>query len=307
MISGSAALTASNTTTGSLSYINSLVTGATSQGLYRIIVGNSHMNGAMADELRNVYGYSVTAKNSFMGTYDDYLISWGDINPAPPTVPTEGSGTITFNGTDQFVTALNSDVVDWLPGTGDFTIEWFMKKGVGGSSFPRVFSLGYNTTATIGCSIEGGTCYIWPYGNQLNGSMPAGYNSGADWTHIAICRDSTDTTRLYIDGDLADTKLNDNRNITDSINPGFDLNMGVDDPEAGTPNWWSGKLTNFRWDNSAIYTGSTLNVPSQPLTSTATTKLLLLGGSVANPVYDAAGFNDLQNFGAEWSVDTPFV
>jgi hypothetical protein len=80
MISGSAALTASNTTTGSLSYINSLVTGATSQGLYRILVGNNHMNESMADELRNTYGYTVTAKNSFMGTYDDYIVSWGDID-----------------------------------------------------------------------------------------------------------------------------------------------------------------------------------------------------------------------------------
>jgi hypothetical protein len=306
MISGSAALTASNTTTGSLSYISELVSGATEQGLYRIIVGGQYMNQTMASDLINTYGYDVTVRNSFMGTYDEYVVSWGDINPLPPTVPAEGSGTITFNGSTQYVTALNSDVVNWLPGTGDFTIEWFMKKGVGGSSFPRVFSLGFNTTATIGCSIEGGTCYIWPYGGALNGSMPAGYNSGADWTHIAICRSGT-TTKLFIDGTLAETKLNDNRDITDSLNAGFDLNMGVDDPEAGSPNWWSGYLTNFRWDNSAIYTGSSLTVPTEPLTATATTKLLLLGGSESNPVYDAAGYNDLVNNGAQWNVDTPFA
>ena len=302
MISGSAAITASNTTTGSLSYISELVSGATEQGLYRIIVGGQYMNTAMANNLINTYGYDVTVRNSFMGTYDEYVISWGDINPQPPI---GGSGTITFNGTNQYVTALNSEVIDWLPGTGDFTIEWFLKKGVGGSSFPRVFSLGYNTTATIGCSIEGGTCYIWPYGNDLNGSMPAGYNSGADWAHVAICRSGT-TTKLFIDGTLADTKTGDTRNIVDSINTGFDLNMGVDDPEAGSPNWFSGKFTNFRWDNSAIYTGSSLTVPTSPLTETATTKLLLLGGTLANPVYDATQNNNLVNTGAEWSSDTPF-
>jgi hypothetical protein len=306
MISGSVALTASNTTTGSLSHISELVSGATEQGLYRIMVPSERMNSAMATKLVDVYGYDVTVRNSFMGTHHEYIISWGDINPAPSTVPTEGSGTITFNGSTQYVTALNSDVVNWLPGTGDFTIEWFMKKGVGGSSFPRVFSLGYNTTATIGCSIEGGRCYIWPYGNDLNGLTTDGYNSGEDWIHIAICRSGT-TTKLFIDGTLADTKLNDTRDITDSLNAGFDLNMGVDDPEAGSPNWWSGKLTNFRWDNSAIYTGSTLTVPTAPLTETATTKLLLLGGSEANPVYDAAGYNDLVNNGAQWNVDTPFA
>ena len=303
MISGSIAQTGSTETRTTLSHINNLITGATAQGLYRIFVPNEYMDDSMATELTNVYGYTVNTRNSFMGTNLDYIVSW---EPIPSTAPTEGSGTITFNGSTQYVTALNSDVVNWLPGTGDFTIEWFMKKGVGGSSFPRVFSLGFNTTATIGCSIEGGTCYIWPYGGALNGSMPAGYNDGSSWTHIAICRSGT-TTKLFIDGTLAETKLNDNRDITDSVNAGFDLNMGVDDPEAGSPNWWSGYLTNFRWDNSAIYTGSSLTVPTSPLTATETTKLLLLGGSISNPVYDAAGYNDLVNNGSEWSEDTPFV
>ncbi len=301
MISGSAATSASDTTTGSLSYINSMITGATAQGQYRTRVYAQHMNEDMATELRNVYGYKVFQTNPFMGTNQDYIISW---EPAP--APEGGSGTITFDGSSQYVTALNSEVINWLPGTGDFTIEWFMKKGVGGTSFPRVFSLGYNTNATIGCSIEGGTCYIWPYGNDLIGSMPAGYNSGADWAHVAICRSGT-TTKLFIDGGLADTKLSDNRNINNSVNPGFDLNIGVDDPEAGSPYWWSGNLTNFRWDNSAIYTGSTLTVPTAPLTATPTTKLLLLGGSISNPVYDATGVNNLVNNGAEWDSDTPFV
>ena len=216
-----------------------------------------------------------------------------------------GTGALTFNGTDQYFTALNSDVVNWLPGTGDFTIEWFAKKGVGGSSFPRMFSLGFDTTATIGCSIEGGTCYIWPYGGGLSGTMPAGYNNGSSWTHIAICRSGT-TTKLFIDGTLKKTKTGDTRNINDSINPGFDLNVGVDNPSAGSPNWWAGSLTNFRWDNSAIYTGASLTVPTSPLEATATTKLLMLGGGASNPVYDATQTNNLVNNGAEWTANTPF-
>ena len=219
--------------------------------------------------------------------------------------PGGGSGALTFNGVDQYFTALNSDVVNWLPGADDFTIEMFIKKGVGGNSTPRVFSLGNDTTATIGVSIESGTCYVWPYGGDLNGSMPAGYLAGTDWAHIAICRSGT-TTKLFIDGVLKDTKLSDNRNINDAINPGFDLNVGVDDPN-GNANFWAGSLTNFRWDNSAIYTGASLVVPTAPLEATATTKLLMLGGGASNPVYDAAQLNSLVNNGAEWTADTPFV
>ena len=216
-----------------------------------------------------------------------------------------GSGALTFNGTTQYFTALNADVVNWLPGTGDFTIEMFIKQGDNTPSTPRVFSLGNDTTATIGISIEGGTCYVWPYGGNLNGAMPAGYLAGTDWAHIAICRSGT-TTKLFINGVLKKTKLNDNRDINDSINPGFDLNVGVDDPE-GNANFWPGSLTNFRWDNSAIYTGSSLTVPTAPLSITATTKLLMLGGGASNPVYDAAQLNNLVNNGAGWTADTPFV
>ena len=217
-----------------------------------------------------------------------------------------GSGALTFNGTNQYFTALNSDVVNWLPGTGAFTIEFFIKKGVGGAGAPRVFSLGFDTGATIGVSIESGTCYVWPYGGDLNGAMPAGYEAGTDWAHIAICRSGT-TTKLFIDGVLKDTKLSDNRNITDALNPGFDLNVGVDDPLSNEANWWAGTLTNFRWDNSAIYTGASLTVPTAPLTKSATTKLLMLGGGLTNPVYDAAKLNSLVNNGAGWTASTPFV
>lgn len=223
-----------------------------------------------------------------------------------PAVDNSSTGTVTFNGIDQYIEAPNAQVVTWLPGTASFTIEWFMKKGDGGSSFPRVFSLGFDQGATIGCSIEGGTCYIWPYGGSLSGSMPTGYNDGSSWIHIAISRSGTNT-RLFINGSLKMTKTSDTRNINDSINPGFNLNMGVDDPTAGAgANWWSGQLTNFRWDNSAVYTG-TFSVPTSPLTQLADTKLLMLGGNQTNPVVDSTGVNTLQNYGSTWSPNTPFV
>lgn len=77
MISGSAAINATNTTTGSLSYINNLVTGATSQGLNYVIVRPEFLNETMISVLRNTYGYTVNEKpNEFFGTYKDYLISW---------------------------------------------------------------------------------------------------------------------------------------------------------------------------------------------------------------------------------------
>ena len=230
----------------------------------------------------------------------------GSVADTVEEFPGGGSGALTFNGTSQYFTALNSDVINWLPGTGDFTIEFFIKNGTQSVGAPRVFSLGFDTGATIGISIEGGYVYVWPYGSDLRGTTPASYNNGSAWMHVAISRSGT-TTKLFMNGVLKATKTGDTRDITDSINPGFDLNVGVDNPAAFAPNWWAGKLTNFRWDNSALYTGSSLTVPTSPLTKTATTKLLMLGGGVTNPVYDATKTNNLVNHSAGWTADTPFT
>jgi hypothetical protein len=75
MISGSAARIASNTATSSLSYIDSLVTGATAQGLYTIIVDGGKINPAMITTLKQ-YGYTVSESFDTMGTYPRYTISW---------------------------------------------------------------------------------------------------------------------------------------------------------------------------------------------------------------------------------------
>lgn len=75
MQSGSAARTASNTATGSLTYIDGLISGATSQGQYQITLDPRYVNDAIVTTLRN-YGYKIQTKNNFMGTNNDYVISW---------------------------------------------------------------------------------------------------------------------------------------------------------------------------------------------------------------------------------------
>ena len=75
MQSGSAARTASNTATGSLSYIDGLITSATAQGLYQITIDPRYINEQILTTLNN-YGYKVSTKNNFMGTNNDYVIRW---------------------------------------------------------------------------------------------------------------------------------------------------------------------------------------------------------------------------------------
>jgi hypothetical protein len=246
------------------------------------------------------------ARQQYNDANDVFAVGSGR-KAATDEFPGGGTGAVTFDGISQYFTATNAQVTNWLPGTDPFTIEFFIKNGTQTVGAPRVFSLGFDTGATIGISIEGGYVYVWPYGSDLRGTLPASYNNGSAWMHVAISRDSSYNTRLFMNGQLKATKTSDNRSIDDSINPGYDLNVGVDNPIATNPNWWAGKLTNFRWDNSAIYTSSSLDVPTSPLTKTATTKLLMLGGGSTNPVYDAAKLNTLVNNGSVWDAETPFV
>lgn len=76
MISGSIAKAASNTATGSLNYIETIISGATGQGLYQVYVEGKFINDSMVNTLVNVYGYKVTRKTFDMGSYPQYIISW---------------------------------------------------------------------------------------------------------------------------------------------------------------------------------------------------------------------------------------
>ena len=211
----------------------------------------------------------------------------------------ESSGTIVFNGTNAYVQVPNITLKTWLPDTADFTVEWFMKQTGSGSGFPRVWSIYTDIAATMGCSIEGGSCYIWAGGAWINGSMPAGFVG--NWVYVAVSRTSG-TTRLYIDGHYK-SKSSDVKHISDTIHPGAPLYMGGD----GATNWWQGSLTNFRWTNTGLYTSeTTIPLPTEPLAKLAETKMLLLGGSEMNPVVDSTGINTLIDFNTMWSSNSPF-
>jgi hypothetical protein len=103
MISASGAITGSIQTRTTLSYVNNLVTGATSSGSYHIYVPNDYMDDDMMDDLIG-YGFRVTKRNTLMGSNMDYLINWAPnpIQPSPtPTMsPTRTpTPTITPTGT----------------------------------------------------------------------------------------------------------------------------------------------------------------------------------------------------------------
>lgn len=212
-----------------------------------------------------------------------------------------GSGTLVFNGLDpqsggSYVSAPGSTIGNWLPGTDDFTVEWFQYQTIGGGH-PRVFSIGPDTSAVFGVSIEGNKVYTWPSGN--NWSIGTTYVN--TWVHIAVVR-SSGVVNTFVNGTKKAT--NDQADTTDLTGTTYDFYIGADGLTSG--DGFPGNITNFRWTNSAVYS-SNFTTPTSPLTQLEQTKLLLLGGTIAKPATDATKINTLTNYNTTWSSDTPFV
>jgi hypothetical protein len=252
------------------------------------------MDDSMMNDIMSSYGYMVSPKNTIMGDVYDYLISW-EPGPAPAS-----SGTIVFNGLDpdsggSYVAAPNATIVTWLPADADFTVEWFQYQTLGGGH-PRVFSIGPDTTAKYGVSIEANKIYTWPGGNNY----AIGKTYVDTWIHVALVRESG-TTRCYIDGTRVGSPQANAVTITGST---YDFYIGSDGISDG--DGFQGKITNFRWTNAVVYTGTSFTPITSPLEVLPQTKLLLLGGSAANPVVDSTGINVLDYDNTTWSSDTPF-
>jgi hypothetical protein len=88
MISGSAALTGSTNTRTTLSYVNNLVTGATSSGSYQVFISNEYMDDDMMSVLIGTYGFNVTKRTHLMGSNTDYIVKWEPNPPQPSVTPT---------------------------------------------------------------------------------------------------------------------------------------------------------------------------------------------------------------------------
>jgi hypothetical protein len=166
----------------------------------------------------------------------------------------------------QFASNVNSFIdtpgsSDWALGTGDFTIEWFVRQTTANAN-PRSFSIGSYPTATIANSIEGGTFYYWANsGFRYSNSAGTMLNT---WVHFAVVRQSN-ITKIYKDGNLLGSQVTDNNNIT---NTSTALTIGNETTKSLASSL-IGTITNFRWVKGlAVYTGN-FTKPTSALTATA--------------------------------------
>jgi hypothetical protein len=78
LISSTDALTASISAQTGFTYVNKLISGATSEGVTFVFIGEKYLLPDMAQSLSDA-GYVVTKKTDVMGNHTTYLISWSGL------------------------------------------------------------------------------------------------------------------------------------------------------------------------------------------------------------------------------------
>lgn len=344
MISGSAATTGSTNTRTTLSYVNNLVTGATSSGSFHIYIPNDYMDDSMMDTLIG-YGYKVTKRNTLMGSNVDYLIDWAP-NPTPPTpsptpsvtrtptptmtpshtptmsvTPTRtvtptvtptATKTVTPTASISPTPSISRTITPTptiTPSTSsthvagvDFTIEWWIKttSWTSPTGHPRPYSLGpFPAPNAVSIENSGDHIYWWTGGSPRVDYAGLGLQTN-QWYHMAITRDNG-LLAIYVDGQRKATAT-----YNDAIPAGSnDLWIGA---EPTPDSYVNGKMTNFRWNASVKYTGTSFTVPTTPLTADANTKLLVLATDSGNLTTDSSPLaKTITNYGTTWDSDSPFV
>ena len=203
-------------------------------------------------------------------------------------------GSVYFDGTGDYLTAASNSAFSF--GTGTFTIEFWY--------YPRAALLnsGIVDTRGAGPTISGvlirqgdnssNANIIYAYVGDAGASTPAtqtGLQINA-WNYIAVVRDSSNNLQVYVNGSRG-SQVARNFNITDSS-----FTFGAFVNASGSPNATNGYITGLRiLKGTAQYSGTTMTVPTAPLTAITNTSLLLSGTNAG--IFDASAKNDLETVG----------
>ena len=175
-----------------------------------------------------------------------------------------GSG-VGFDGTGDYLTLQSTSDVSF--GTGDFTIEFWVKKpdSTQGGFFQISSTVGGFTSSsyanTIAAAWNGGAWQMYGGGVDATGNGSITANA---WYHIAVVR-SSNTLKMYVNGTSVMSR-SDTNNYSHTY-------LGINGYYSTTYTN-KGQLSNFRVvKGTAVYTGN-FTPPTAELTSIANTKLL---------------------------------
>ena len=173
----------------------------------------------------------------------------------------------------------SNTTADFNFGTGDLTIECWIKCNASQGSYPRVVAIGPQWQAEMAAlqwdhSENANKVTFYCYNHSSSTTSPLltstvkGFNGDGQWHHIAVSR-SGNTWRLFVDGNIEDKET-----WTGSTNTANSYCTIGNTPGTATTAWFGGYISNVRVvKGTAVYT-SAFRPPTAPLTNITNTKLL---------------------------------
>jgi hypothetical protein len=238
---------------------------------------------------------------------DFYEVKWYDlvIDGTSPTSLSDAqsllAATLATAPPSLSLTVSNNSIFD-IPansggGIGNFTIEWGAKM-TADDNHPRAWSIGSFPSAAHAVSIENGILYYWANGGIVgNATLIVGYIGV--WTYFTIMRKAA-AIYIFQDGiQIASFGFGDAIPTN-----GLPLYLGSE----GNDSLQNGLMSNFRWNDTDVYSPYAFPTPSVPLTSIPGTKLLIFqGDTLPLEITDNSGMGNVINNGTGiYNADNPF-
>jgi len=201
-------------------------------------------------------GDAHTEVNQSGATYVAYIFAGGASTAAT-------ARSVDFDGSADYMVSTDSS---YQPGTGDFTIECWVKhdalamKGIFQLSGSSVFN-GTNGIAVLFNTNSGNKRWeLYAGGATTQESVSySGYTTGV-WAHLAVVK-TGGKTKLYVDGI-------ESISVTDTTNYSTESYLGLGGA-FGTQYTFNGQISNFKYTKGqALYTSS-FRPPTEPLTTTS--------------------------------------
>jgi len=234
-------------------------------------------------------GFTVGSDGASNSSSNNYVAWNWDMGSKTDTKTITGvSGGVTTTSEKKFGTASLSmqggsnsrhykidDHPDWDFGSGDFTIELWIRQASNPSAYDGIISFADSSATSKGFGISynvNGYIYFASHlGDAVSVVAHDAVLSNSTWHHIAVSR-SSGTTKLFINGTEEDSATDNNHYIT-TPNGGYGIALGRYYPNVDEK-LFHGEFDEIRISNSARYTGN-FSVATSAYTTDDNTKLLM--------------------------------
>jgi hypothetical protein len=158
--------------------------------------------------------------------------------------PKFGAGSLLLDGNGDYLQIVDG-MNEIVPGTGDFTLEMWVRPAALLVDAQYLFDTRTSTAAGVAVTLSSGQTTVVESSTIITGSALA----AGQWQHVALCR-ASGTLRLFINGSVAGAPVANTTNF-----PSNRILLGRSFSD-GTPLWLDGSIDDVRYTSAARYTAT---------------------------------------------------